>query len=60
MHMMMVNSDADNDIDDYGNCASFAVVSLTRHHGQGHLKKKEFIVAYSFRGIRAHHSKETW
>lgn len=55
------NSDADNDIDDYGNCVSFAVaVFLTRHHGQGHLKKKEFALAYSFRGIRVHHGKEAW
>lgn len=43
------NSDADNDIDDYGNCVSVAaLVSLTRHHGQDHLKKKEFVLAYSF------------
>lgn len=44
------NSDADNDIDDYGNCVSFvAIVSLTSHHG---LKEEIVCFGLQFQGYK--------
>lgn len=45
------NSDANNDIDDYGNCVSFvAIVSLTSHHG---LKEEIVCFGLQFQGYKS-------